>query len=405
MSFFYNIFFHIIHMVNTDVKTKKITIKPDAFIHNGYTRTRKQRIFNKNNTAIPAVNATQIQKKLVKRIRELRTNELKQAPISPIAPITPIAPIAPIAPISSQVTQTTPFSDETADSLSYINNLKKQQQMHRQKQRLAARTLKHKESQPSTQELFVDTSLPPELSEFSSSIDIPTNTNDVKLNYTSLNPPPYGCLKGGDKPSYKNWKAGNETRRNLPSTNNRQMSTQMSTHDPNVLSREQRLAQIKQKIKYLESTTPGTSSNNEKPIPIQPIDSSTNELTHISAPIEDILKEHTNKQQEIIDKNKRTFKHTTKRKFTLGKLTNLKQISVLIKNNKTRKDVINTQKQLKTTDIKDVRKYLKQHGLLKNGSTCPNNILRKTFESSLLAGEITNTNKDALIHNYLDTSQ
>jgi len=86
-------------------------------------------------------------------------------------------------------------------------------------------------------------------------------------------------------------------------------------------------------------------------------------------------------------------------------LTNLKQISVLIKNNKTRKDVINTQKQLKTTDIKDVRKYLKQHGLLKNGSTCPNNILRKTFESSLLAGEITNTNKDALIHNYLDTSQ
>ena len=34
-------------MVNTDVKTKKITIKPDAFIHNGYTRSRKQRIFNK----------------------------------------------------------------------------------------------------------------------------------------------------------------------------------------------------------------------------------------------------------------------------------------------------------------------------------------------------------------------
>ena len=56
--------------------------------------------------------------------------------------------------------------------------------------------------------------------------------------------------------------------------------------------------------------------------------------------------------------------------------------------------------ELKKTDMSDVRKHLRNNGLIKVGSTAPNDILRKTFESVMLSGDIINTNSTNKLYNF-----
>jgi uncharacterized membrane-anchored protein len=77
-------------------------------------------------------------------------------------------------------------------------------------------------------------------------------------------------------------------------------------------------------------------------------------------------------------------------------------VSVLIKNNETRKKVITAQKELKKKSIHDIKKYLKEHFLLKSGSSAPNEVLRKMYESVMLSGDITNNNKETIVHNFMN---
>ena len=48
-----------------------------------------------------------------------------------------------------------------------------------------------------------------------------------------------------------------------------------------------------------------------------------------------------------------------------------------------------------------MKKYLKKHHLLKSGSRAPPDIIKKMYEQALLGGDIRNSNKNNIIHNYL----
>ena len=59
-------------------------------------------------------------------------------------------------------------------------------------------------------------------------------------------------------------------------------------------------------------------------------------------------------------------------------------------------------KLLKMKPIPEVKKYLREHNLIKSGSYCPNDVLRKMYESAILTGEIINIDKDMMIHNIIN---
>ena len=86
------------------------------------------------------------------------------------------------------------------------------------------------------------------------------------------------------------------------------------------------------------------------------------------------------------------------RTFILGKKN--KSVSVLIKNNKTRKNNEESKINLKKTSLTTLKNHLKKNNLIKFGTTAPSELLREMYENSKLCGEISNNNPTNIVHNF-----
>jgi hypothetical protein len=151
---------------------------------------------------------------------------------------------------------------------------------------------------------------------------------------------PYGCLSGGVKPTYKKYKKINEA----------------------------------------------TASPSPSPSPKPEIDEEA--IIDELKPIED---------SKIFGPSK-----PNQRNLTLGRSRLHRKISVLIKNKDTRSRIKTAETVLKSKSVHEAKKYLRKRNLVKFGSFIPDDLAKQMYESVMLTGDVTNTNKSHLLDKFLN---
>ena len=223
------------------------------------------------------------------------------------------------------------YANDFKSSIEYLNNIKKTMQpIHTE---LPAELL---EPEPIMEPMH------PKLIEPTTPTTIPTIEREP-LKYAVDTAVPYGCLKNGIKPSFKNW-----------TRNNRQQEPKQVLLETNQMLEPKQMLETKQE-------------------PMQ-----------------------TQTQKEPI---------TTIKRHVIGKSKKSRLVGVLIKNINTRKMITTAHKDLKKININEVRNHLKNNGMLKVGTTAPIDVLRQTYEASILAGVINNKNEDTLLHNFVNDKE
>ena len=406
---------------------KTIQINPELFrMAGGKTRKNKE----KKEKPKLLITPNSLKTKLLNRIKTHKDNELKEINETN----------------TLKESETDKYTDEFYGALGYLSDLSKKHKKDMDKKRYE-KAIEEKKQEINNKTVrhypHVELELPPELQEpikisnieFNAPIEV-----EEKIGYVVDTEIPHGCLRNGQKPTYRTWK--NQTRKNVPST-----STSISINQPQIgsgsitsvkedmldsqgpMNREQRLSLIKNKLKNLENSSkqPVKSNNPEnrikvkEPIPIHLAntdDSFNDALTNASLTdslINNPIINKNNSEKFSLNTNannnetnlptKKRIKKTIRRKFTLGKSNIYRKVGVLIKDKNTRRKILNAQKELKKTPIGEVKKYLRTQGIIKVGSTAPNDVLRKTYETSRLAGEINNTNNEVLLHNFLNSEE
>ena len=392
------------------MSNKKININPELFTIGGSFKTKKKRE-SKTNTHVPLISPNVLKNKLLQRIKEHKkketenlANNKKKLPDNRNDTISTKKP---------NLVDLESYTDEFNDSIQYLQSLSKQKQIDEQKEVYEKK--KKEIEQKTIKNYHAMMSLPvPQIN-----IDLPEALKEplISVDTSQLQPlpsdPPYGCLKNGVKPTYKHW---NKTQKNMMITTPDVSIGGDSNISVNSTEREMRLNNLKNKIKEkkiieqmvnnnMNATYPDVNNSNI-PLPINNNgnnngNNNNNSNNNGNNNDNNNGNNNGNNNDNLETSNTQTIKQTIRKKYTLGKFKHKNSVGVLLKDRNTRKKVLTAHRELKKKSIHDIKSYLREHNLIKVGSNAPNDVVRKIFESSMLAGEITNQNTDTLLHNLM----
>ena len=411
---------------------KTITINPDLFNVGSKSKTRK--VKDKKTPVIPHLISPNILKnKLLERIKSHKLKETEGL-------VNNKTKLSESNNKNNTNVEKKTFTDEFSDSMDYLQSLSSQKKTDK-KRELMNKTIKRHEpiyNSPTSSISMpnVNLDLPEELRENI----VPMNTTVFTLKSNDV---PYGVLKNGTKPTYREY---NKTQRSFEVSNPKQalvIENKQTIIHAGSNEREKRMNNLKEKLiqkkmenqskqqKTVINTNPvintepfiNASSSTIANIPSVSFSTNSSNLTTNSNPVNPILDNNLildsnfitdtnpildnnptitlNQQQVVYKPVKKLLKKTIKRNYTLGKSKIKRTVGVLIKDRATRKKIINAQKELKKQNITDIKEYLREHNLIKVGSNAPNDVLRKMYENSMLAGELTNINKETMLHNFM----
>ena len=207
------------------MSNKTISINPSLFSMGG-SKTKKNREKKQKSTIVPLISPNVLKNKLLKRIKEHKQTETENLENNKKKLPTPEEStkndIVKHDLLSS-------FSDEFSDSINYLQTLSKQKKVNDEKQNYERQKQKKKAElerktvrnyhQPHV-EHNINLDLPEELMTrpliVVNTDTMPAGGEPIQLHTKTHDTIPYGILKGGSKPTYRDW---TKTQRNYDVTN------------------------------------------------------------------------------------------------------------------------------------------------------------------------------------------
>lgn len=416
---------------------RTLKINPELFKLNGKKRDKSEKQ-KKQRPLIPKEensNINKVKKELLKKVKDYQKNKETES-LKESSKLHKQANNL----FENNTFENNDFEREFNKSLSFLQDLAKKNKEKKKK--------KEKQYTLKNPKIEISMDLPDELKQ--------TNSLCSNLDNQSFNSyPNYSNLKNGSKPTFREL---NKTQKNLSNNekpkikivleNNTysdsefkpKLESQIDSNPKQITTFNELIDTKMSDVNSLEVNNKENNidKNQENSVndsitlvnePTQP----TNEPTTLFSQLSDINKENLNEKQNVennsnnsnISNNtnnsiKLNFENniieendvkdnipkiqriTKTYKYKLGKKNGAKHVGILVKNRETQKKIKNEVSLLKTKSIAEIKNYLREKNLIKVGSEAPNDVLRKLYEDSVLSGDITNSNNNNMVYNFLN---